>query len=333
MLLLLLFIGAGCGGGEVGRDAEGNLVIGRAEVTEAMSRSVAPGTRTLLLDGFNGTVTLQGTAGAAADLTFIKRARDDDEAAARERLADVQIQESGDANTFRYTMTSEAPERTQVDIRGTVPRSTRLEIRLANGNILLDEVYGPLTLTVENGTIRAGGIGESVTAQTRNGNVELGFQRFPAGSTARAQVGNGNLVLAVPPAIAARLDVRTAVGNISTDGLQFQRQDFVPSGAGRRFTAQLGDGTGEITLRTENGNVVIRAGALDLDLDHVRPADRASASEAAPDSLGADSLGADTLATDSPPRPMPDSLAPASAALDTSALDADTTVQGPQGDF
>ncbi|QXD14650.1 DUF4097 family beta strand repeat protein [Rhodocaloribacter litoris] len=256
---------AGCQqGADVRQTEEGSLVLGSAEVQEAVSRAVAPGARTLVLDGFAGDVVLTASVDAVARFTFTKRARGDDAGAARRNLERIRIEESGDAQTYRYLLRADRAELSRVDVEGTVPRGATLHILLRSGNVSLDGLEGPITVTNENGNVRITGAGAGVTVQTANGNVAVGMNRLPAGESVRLTTVNGNVTLALPAAVSARIEAGTSAGEIRVDGLTFADRRLDPQGAGGHFQGRLGTGAATVTLKTENGNIVLREGPLEV---------------------------------------------------------------------
>lgn len=258
--LLLL---AACGEDEVGQTEEGRLVLGQSEVEQVETRGVAPGGRTLVLEGFSGRIRLEGTAANTADLDFIKRARARDDEAARALLQHVTIDEAGTGEVYRYTLQSEDPDRTAVDVVGEVPRATHLRIQLESGSVALSGIHGPIEVTVENGNIDIGGSTRSVAVETRNGAIEVGLQRLPADAAVTLSAGNGNIAFTIPESADARLQARTDVGSITVQDLAFVSRELDPQGAGARFTGRLGSGNADVDIETQNGTILLRGGTVE----------------------------------------------------------------------
>lgn len=253
--------GLGCGqpaDDNVRQTQEGELVLGRAEVADTVARAVAPGTRPLLLTGFNGTVRLDGTDADIARLTFVERGRGRDEGAARDVLGNIELVERGNAERYEYVMRSDTPERSAVDVRGTVPRSTALRIGFESGAVALSGVEGPIDVAHQNGNVQIDGAGASVHVDIRNGSIRVGLRTLPPGARAELQTANGDVVVAVPEGVSARVTAATQAGSINTPGLTFTSQRLEPQGAGARFEAQLGAGNATIDLRTENGSITVQ---------------------------------------------------------------------------
>ena len=306
-LLLLMGLSACQRESGVSQTEEGRLVLGAVEQTETLDRSVDLGQRTLALDGFRGTIWLEGVEDTAlAHLTFTKRGRGEDESAARNALGRVTLEEAGDAETYRYMMQSRAPSRTAVDVRGTVPRGAAVRIEWVGGTIALSHVEGPIHVQSQGSTVRVAGAGATVDVETRNGAVDVAMARVPDESRVQLRTANGDLTLTLPASTAASVEARTDAGEINTDGLSFTRRRLSPIEAGARFEAQLGTAGAHIDLRTENGTIQLREGRI-LRLPEEAPVD--SVRTTVPPA--ADTLRADTTRVDTTLAPRPDTtLAP-----------------------
>lgn len=247
---------------EVGQTQEGELVLGRTEVTEQVRRAVALGNRALVLDGFRGAVHLRGTDDETAQLTFTKHARGQDDAAARKLMGRIGIRESGNDEQYTYTMRSPTPNRSAVNVTGTVPRTTQLQVQLQSGAVALSDVWGPIEVNHESGPVQIGGAATSVTVEGRNGNVKVGWRKLPSDAQVRLETANGNIELALPETTSVRVNAETSAGRIRTSGLDFEQRRLEPKGAGARFEAQLGAGNASIETRTQNGDIVLRTGRI-----------------------------------------------------------------------
>lgn len=244
---------------EVGQTQEGDLVLGQSEVTDTVERAVSPEGRTLVLNGFNGSVRLDGAGADVARLTFIERGRGQDDASAQNVLSGIRLEEQGDANRYEYVMQSEQPERSEVAVRGTVPRSTALQIDYESGAVALSGIEGPIEVEHESGNVQVAGAAASVRVTIRNGSIQLGLQQLSADAQVELQTSNGDLTLAVPETATAQLTAQTQAGSINVQDVQFTSRRLTPQGAGARFEAQLGAGNATVDLQTENGSITLRS--------------------------------------------------------------------------
>lgn len=262
LTIVLVLTGCGRDDQNIALDDDDRLVIGQAEVEETSVRGVNPGTRTLVLNGFTGNITLAGTADANARLEFTKRARGSDDANARSLLPDIEIEEAGGDESYTFTLRSRSPERSAVDVSGTVPTGTPLRIELQSGTIEVSALDGPLDLRTEHGSIRVAGAGRPLSLETRNGDIELGMRLVSADGDHTIQTSNGDITITLPASASARIDAGTSAGDIRTSGLSFTNRRLERQGAGTRFRAQLGQGNAAVSLRTENGSITLNEGRV-----------------------------------------------------------------------
>ena len=268
-LLLLLLVGvvAGCRRDvpTVHQTPTGQLVLGEAEVLDPLDRSVAPGGRALVFEGFNGTLDLTGSDGPDASLRFTRRARGSDDAEATEILEGVTVTEAGDATTYRFTMRAADPSLTAVDVRGSVPRGTPVRIRLATGAVTIRGVGGAVHVQIENGTVEVQEAAAPVDVRARNGTLDVGVATIGEGQLVSVETSNGAIVLALPAAANAEVEAITRVGSIADEGLPFQERRLTPEGAGARFRGQLGKGGARVVAQTSNGAVTLRPAPPPVD--------------------------------------------------------------------
>lgn len=255
LLFTLLFLIA-CSSDDVAQQEDGTLVLGAGEVSSEETRGVNPAGRTLAIDLFAGSIDLTASQSASADLTFERHARADDGEEARERLDGIRITETGVDAVYRYVVTSDDEDRTEVDITGTIPLATPLTLILPNGTVRLEGLASNVTIRVSNGTVALSRMGGGADVEVSNGNVDAAFASL--GGDVLIETRNGNLALTLPANASADIDARTSSGRISADGLPLRNRDLNPDGAGASFSAQLSDAVRRVTLRTENGTIALR---------------------------------------------------------------------------
>lgn len=256
--LLLLACGEKIGIGE----EDGRLVLGTAAAEEVITRSVSLNDRMLVLEGNAGSIHLTGTDAGATNIEFVKEARGSSEAAARELLNEVQIDESGSADSYRYIMRSGEPELTSVSVRGEVPKRANIRIRTDRGPVALSGLEGPIRIIHLYGDIAIGGARNSVEVQNRSGDVTVGLQGLEENAVIQLRTYNGDIDLTIPETVSVDLVAETNAGDISISELQFTNRSFSPHGAGASFRGQLGNGNAQVALRTENGSISIRKGRV-----------------------------------------------------------------------
>jgi hypothetical protein len=272
-LLLAGVFAAGCRRDvpTVHQTSSGQLVLGEAEVLDPLDRTVAPGGRTLVFEGFNGTIDLSGSTGADAVLRFTRRARGSDDGDATETLEGVTVTEAGDAASYRYTMRASDPSLTAVDVRGTVPYGTSLRIRLATGTVAIRQVAGPVTVQIENGTVEVDAAAAPVDVRARNGTLDVEVATLGDGAPVSVETSNGAIALAVPATANAAVEAATRVGTVTVEELPFTERRLTPEGAGVRFGGQLGRGGTRVVVQTSNGAIVLRPAAPPPDRTTATP--------------------------------------------------------------
>jgi hypothetical protein len=327
---------AGCqtGGEEdVSRTADGTLRVGRVAAADSVRRAVGPGGRTLVIDGFRGSVRLRATDATTARFLFVRHGRGDDAASAREAMRGVEITERGTAEEYAYELSSDAEARTRVDVRGQIPRSTALRLEQTSGPVTVSGPAGEVTVRHRHGSVEVIDARSSVDVAIENGDVTARFRTLPPEARVRLQTANGDLSLGLPPDASVQVNAETSVGDVRVRGLQFSPQRLIPTEAGARYAAQRAGGRAVVEMRTENGTVTLEAvdttaaptGPALPAADTTRPAapvptDTVPATGASP--VPRDTAGppADTAAAPADASP-PDTAAPA----EPTGAEADTT--------
>lgn len=258
--LIVLLSGCRSGTRDIGEGEDGELLIGQAEVSETTTRGVNPGTRTLVITGFNGNIELTGSDGDTAQLEFTKRARGRNDGAARETLGEIDIEESGGDDAYRFDLTARQTDRSAVDVRGTVPVGTPLRIEMTNGSVAISAADGPIDIDMRNGTVRIGGTTRDVTARVGNGDIDLGTRMVDPNGSIRLEASNGNVSLRMPASASTRVDARTTVGTVRVSGLEFSSRRLQREGAGSSFSGQLGGGNARVEIRVQNGMITLSEG-------------------------------------------------------------------------
>ncbi len=262
-LLPLLLLVAACRRDvpTVHQTSSGQLVLGEAEVLGVLDRRVDLGGRTLVLEGFNGTLDLTGAGAGPAELHFTRRARGSDDAEAAAILEGVSVTEAGDGGAYRFTMRADDPSLTAVDVRGTVPRGTAVRVRLATGTVTVRATGGAVDIDLENGTVEVSGAAAPVNVQARNATLDVDVALLRGAAPVAVETQNGSVALGLPLGASASITAVTHVGTISDAGLPFTQPRLVPEGAGARFFGRLGAGAARVTVQTQNGALTLRPSA------------------------------------------------------------------------
>jgi hypothetical protein len=260
LILMVITLMAGCRDREaVTQDEDGRMVVGEVEVEDQQERVIAPGDRELVIESYNGLVELTGSSVTSATLHLTRRARGRNDAAARERLRNISIDEIGDGQTYRITVSAERPNVTSVDVRGEVPANVPLRVLLTNGSVTISGLNAPVIVENQNGHVRIERSSAGIDISTRNGTLEASIAFLPADATIRLSTINGDVILELPQAADASIRASTQAGPIRAQGLEFSERRLDPGAAGNRFSGRLGRGLASIELETQNGAVIMRA--------------------------------------------------------------------------
>ena len=316
--LFACLLWTGCepsGAPDVAQGEDGSLRVGPAEEVAEVPRSVVPGERKLIIDGFRGDVMLEGVAVQSADLQFLKRGYGADAAEAREHLNGISVTEQGTADTYTYRLEADDADRAAVDVTGTVPAGTPVEVKHESGAVSIAAVEAPIRVRHQHGQVQISKAAAEVDVAIKNGDVRVSLVTVPRDAKINLRTANGDVELALPPDASVQVDAQTQAGEVFVRGLTFDPQRLTPLGAGSRYTAQHGAGDAVVTLRTENGSILLRAAA---DTTIARP-DTTETSMPPADSLAPPtSPPADTA---SPEPTAPDTAAPDTASPDTASPD------------
>jgi DUF4097 and DUF4098 domain-containing protein YvlB len=195
--------------------------------------------------------------------------RSDSQADADTRLQDLQVVTSTtDATIFVRT---EQPQDTegrtyQVDYDVLLPPDMEMNLVNVNGDIEAGHARGDAKITGVNGNIVVSDTGtlvvsnvngnvtvvdaEDVVLSVVNGNVYARFALSPGGEAGASTV-NGNVQISIPTTTSALLRATRDNGVVTVSGLPVT--DVHDTGT--VYTARLGDGDGNIVLKTVNGNI------------------------------------------------------------------------------
>ena len=217
---------------DVSQPEEGVFRLGSVEAVDTVARAVSPSGRPLVLDGFRGAVDLQGADQQTADLQFVRRGRGKDAETARAALENVTITESGTQAAYTYSLDEEGGTNATVDVSGTVPERTALEVKKSTGAVSLTGIDGPLTVKHEHGPVTILGVADSVTVEVRTGDVTAHFETLPSDAEVSLRTENGDVTLRLPPDASAQIEAETDAGAIRSEGLSLTDQHFTPRNAG-----------------------------------------------------------------------------------------------------
>lgn len=232
----------------------------RDDHCELRALSTSAGTVPFSVSGMaNGSISVEGWEGSEVRVTARVIARNAGSARAAADLArsvevraasggvEVEGPRGGILNRSSWS----------VDLRIQVPSGTDLDLRTSNGAIRVTGVGGAVSARTTNGALNLDGVRGSVDARSTNGAVTVVLAGGGTGSrSVDLQTTNGSIDLRLPASVGARVQARTTNGRISSDfplEIEGRRQN--------QATGMLGDGSGNVTLRTTNGSIRLRRGS------------------------------------------------------------------------
>jgi len=198
-------------------------------------------------------------------------ARDEVEPDGLRRLVDDSVSFVAEEEGNRVEISVRSWDRA-VDLYLRVPRRTSLALRaIDDGDIRVEGVRGSHELSNTNGSIFALGISGTVVANSTNGAIEVEMLAVDEGQPMAVSSLNGDVEITLPSSLAADLVLRSDYGEVLTDFdlevvEQPQRLEQGREGAGYRVRtekasrARINGGGAEISLRSFNGDVVVRKG-------------------------------------------------------------------------
>ncbi len=254
---------------------------GEAEEDFTLNTS-ATDVETLRVRWVNGAIVIR-VDDAATEITAdgVMKVVAASDAEAEDALEDIEIAfETTDAVPSRRTLRFEAPDSSltkiySAEVEVVLPAGMDLDIDTVNGPVTVTGNTGVTEIQVTNGTV-------NVTAQAGDTDVDVTNGEVTVISTAgnvRADVVNGGISITAEPAddgsvvaltnvgdieifvpadIAASVDLRGGIGQVSAEWNAFDDVDNITSGAAR-LQATLNGGGGEVTAETDVGTVELDA--------------------------------------------------------------------------
>jgi DUF4097 and DUF4098 domain-containing protein YvlB len=224
---------------------------------------------------FSGDITVEGYEGnevvIVADAPI--RGADEPEPPRPDGLRRIQssavgltVEENDNVVTVRMDF---SPKNADLEIR--VPRRTSVKASLVNGgDVEIDSVTGEHELSNVNGDVIATDISGSAVVNATNGDVRATFTSVDTMKPMSFTSFNGDVDVTLPGNLAANLIVASQQGDVYTD-FDVVAQNDPPrveqrGGAGGRYNVRMssqnrytiGGGGPDITLKTFNGDVMIR---------------------------------------------------------------------------
>jgi DUF4097 and DUF4098 domain-containing protein YvlB len=230
------------------------------------------GTPTVILETFNGSITVQGNSTNSVDVQITRRGSGSSDADARADLDKVLVKTQQDGNTIRIKIersdNHSGNTGASVDIR--LPKNANLDLNTSNGSISIEAVQGDVRLSSSNGNLEIHGGQGAFNLNTSNGRIEvsaencvvnantsngnISFNGSLANGSSIFNTSNAGVDLTLPSDSVFRISATTSNAGVSSD--------FAVSG-GSQGESYLDGATGDgaqiqINIATSNGSIQIK---------------------------------------------------------------------------
>lgn len=244
-LCLLLF--AGCSSEE--KPAE-------QTATETVERTLMLSGQPLLLEGFNGTIQVEGRPDSTASVRIEKKASGLSQSAADSLLDAIAIEESRTRQGHRLRVFSDQPS-ASADIYLSMPYKTALTIETGNSNVEVEAMAAPVDINLEQGAVRIKGAADDLDVRTGNGNIDVDMVGFPDSTDVRLRTVNGQIMLSLPARVPGTLRADAKIGTVALSGFELEDPKETRTTTGIFQEGRIGEGKGRIRLSTENGSIEV----------------------------------------------------------------------------
>jgi hypothetical protein len=172
------------------------------------------------------------------------------------RLADVSL--TSDASDGEFTVMARVDggwNRVSVDLDARVPADTPVDsVVTQNGDVDVRDVASVSAARSSNGDVTVRDVGQTGSVGTENGDVEAEIPA-PLPGDVHVESTNGDADAWLSPAVDAELWATTENGEVTVSGLKLNDSRV----AENEVRGVLGDGTDEVTVTSENGDVTVEA--------------------------------------------------------------------------
>jgi len=205
----------------------------------------------------NGEIEIEGVDGSMVEVRAERVARAATDAAARELLPRINIQE--DVTPDRVALETERLAgitigvSVQVNYHVRVPRSALVRARATNGEIAIVGIAGRVFASTTNGGINGRELSGGVDARATNGRVAIELRTI-GDDPIDVRTTNGNVQLTVPQNAKANVSASCVNGTIDMSAVAIE-----PMGeqSKRRVRGRMNGGGTPVEVATVNGRVMI----------------------------------------------------------------------------
>ena len=205
----------------------------------------------------NGKLEVEGVEGDMVEVRAERIARAATEAAARELLPRIEINE--DVRPDRVAIETRRPSGIligvsfEVQYRVRVPKTALVRLRTVNGELVVTALGGRLVATTTNGAVTGRDLSGGVEARATNGRVTIDVGSVGA-DPIDLRTTNGALQLTLPRAARANLSATCTNGAIDVSGVAME---LMGEQSKRRVRGRINGGGTPVELTTTNGSISV----------------------------------------------------------------------------
>jgi hypothetical protein len=264
--ILALLTGASCAVSGAARAQDTRLAVPLSDPSRPARLEIAVFSGDILVGAYGGNEVIIVADAPIRDGEGEEPAREDGLRRIQSSSVGLTVEESNNTVSVRMDF---SPKNADIEIR--VPRRTSVKASLVNGgDVEIDSVTGEHELSNVNGDVIATDITGSAVVNATNGDVRATFTTVDATKPMSFISFNGDVDVTLPANLAADLIVGSQQGDVYTDfdvvaqndPPNLQQRGGPTGGKQLRMTQNtryaIGGGGPDITLRTFNGDVMIR---------------------------------------------------------------------------
>ncbi|MBN1273495.1 MAG: DUF4097 family beta strand repeat protein [Candidatus Aminicenantes bacterium] len=141
-----------------------------------------------------------------------------------------------------------------IDMELRVPQKTALKIKIQNGDLVCNQVYGAIAAEIINGGIVIEDFSGTARMNAKNGKIVTRLYEPKEGDVLHLETVKGDIVLFLPAGASTKLSVETKEGTVHSEYLE-AKKDAPPV---KNWEYTLGSGAAEIHLHSTSGNIHIK---------------------------------------------------------------------------
>jgi len=206
----------------------------------------------------NGAISVRAGSDSVISALITKSCKGTSQSDAEVHLADITTGDSISGTTLylwgKVPLPNTRSYNTKYEV--TSPAATRLNLETTNGAVDLDSMAGAAVVVATNGAVTTTAHDGSIGVEATNGAIDCDVAALDPAEAATLHSANGRVTIFLPADASVAFDIRTSNGIARVEG--FSDPNYSLREASHK-TGTIGTGAAMVTLRSENGNVVIQA--------------------------------------------------------------------------